>query len=265
MHLHHIYKKNGKPTLVMIHGLLSSLETFIPLIPLLEKNFDLLLVDQRGHGASPPEGLDYSAESMAHDLKKLLDQLKITHAVFLGHSMGGRTVLKFGELYPTMIDKMIIEDMGIHQRQLRSNERDEEKANLAKKACIPSLIFKNKEDILTIISPLYSYAKDLLKTKVVEFAPDKFELKFWPDVSVMYGYQGNYTDLTTALTTTKFPVLFLVADPVIGSAMTATCIEHIKSHVPRAEFHLIEKSWHNIHKTHPKEFCEKIISWCNAR
>ena len=80
-------------------------------------------------------------------------------------------------------------------------------------------------------------------------------------MSVLYGYQGNYTDLTSALTETSFPILFLVADPEIGSAMTKTCIEHIKKNVPRARFFEIKNSWHTIHKTHPDQLCEAVIKF----
>jgi esterase len=245
----------------MLHGLLSSHETFLPLVPLLKNDFDLLLIDQRGHGLTPPEGEDYTAERMARDIKDLLDNLQIKKVIMLGHSMGGRTALMFGGLFPEMIDRLIIEDMGIHQRQERSPERDLEKLSLARKSRVPSLIFKSKDEIFEIISPLFSYAKDLLKTKVVKLGDNKFELKFWPDVAVLYGYQGNYTDLTFALTESNFPVMFLMADPQVGSALTPKCIEHIKTHVPRAVLYPIAKSWHSIHKTHPKEFCEAVITF----
>ena len=261
MILHYKFYQSGKPVLVLVHGLLSSLETFEALVPELQKHFDLLLVDQRGHGKSPAEGEDYTVDRMARDLKDLLDSLKLNKVILLGHSMGGRTVLRFGELYPDMVEKLIVEDMGIHQRQEQSPERDLEKSAIAKKAHVSSLLFKSKNDIYSVISPLYSYAKELLNTKVIEHGPDKFELMFWPDVSVHYGYQGNVTDLTSALTRTTFPVLFVVADPAMGSAMSKKCIEHIKKYVPRAHFHFIPESWHNIHKSRPREFCEAVIEF----
>ena len=261
MILNHQYIENGKPLLVMVHGLLSSLETFLPLKDSLTNHFSLLLVDQRGHGQSPPRGKDYSAEAMAQDLKNLLDHLKIKKAHFLGHSMGGRTVMQFGRLFPEMVESMIIEDMGIHIRQERSLEKDQEKTTLAEASHIDSLVFTNKEDIYKIISPLYSYASDLMKSKVEE-SNNSFILKFWPEVSVLYGYQGNYTDLTPALSQNEFPVLFLIADPAVGSALTPACIDHIKTHVPRAILKEIKGSWHNIHKTHPNEFTDAIVKFC---
>lgn len=260
MSLNYQYIKNGKPVLVLIHGLLSSLDTFTPVIPELEKHFSLLLVDQRGHGKSAPKDHDYTAYAMAEDLKELLDTLFIKKATFLGHSMGGRTVLAFGEKFPEMVEKMIIEDMGIHARQERSVEKDLERNTMAASVKVDSLHFKSKDDIFKVISPLYSYAKDLLSSKVITH-PDSFELKFWPEVSVLYGYQGNYSDLTQALSQTTFPVMFLIADPAVGSAMTDFCIDLIKKNIPRAKLHLIPKSWHTIHKTHPREFCQAIIDF----
>lgn len=263
--LHHVYIKNDKPLLVMLHGLLSSHETFVPLIDLLEPHFSLLLVDQRGHGKSPAQGLDYSAEAMAQDLKHLIDSLHIKEPfTLLGHSMGARSALMFGALFPNLINKMIVEDMGIHQRQERSPERDLEKEKIATGVKVNSLIFHSKDEIFRLISPLFSYANELLTSKVVE-KKDGFELKFWPDVSVRYGYQGNYSDLTHCLVSTQFPVMFIVADFAVGSAMTQKCIDHIITHVPRAKFHYIPKSWHNIHKTHPKEFTLAIIDFFNEK
>ncbi|MBY0415372.1 MAG: alpha/beta hydrolase [Bdellovibrionales bacterium] len=260
MSLNYDYTNNGKPVLVMLHGLVSSLDTFLPVKAELEKNFSVLLVDQRGHGKSKPEGTDYTAIAMARDLKNILDELQITKIMLLGHSMGARTALSFGHLYPEMVEKMILEDMGIHQRQKRSPERDIEKMEITKAVTVDSLQFESIDDIFKLISPLYSYAKDLLTTKVTE-VDGKFHLSFWPHVSVMYGYQGNYTDLTSALTETHFPVLFLNADQTMGSALTPTCIEHIKANVPRAKLHEIKGSGHNVHKTAPVEFVKVVTTF----
>lgn len=263
MKLHHQYINNGKPLLVFVHGLLSSLDTFIPLIPLLEKENSLLLVDLRGHGATPPSGTDYTSEAMALDLKELVDDLRIKKFSIVGHSMGGRVALAFGKKFPEMIEKMIIEDMAIHARHIRSEQKDEEKRSIAKDAEVSSLTFNSKDEIFKLISPLYSYADNLLYTKVNE-VDGKFVLKFWPHVSVLFGYQGNYTDLTSALTATNFPVLFINADPRKGSVLSATCVEHIEKTVPRAKIVVIENAGHSVHKTHPKQFVTTLLNFLHA-
>jgi pimeloyl-ACP methyl ester carboxylesterase len=261
MKLNYTYKKNGKPVLVMVHGLLSSLETFSTVTEPLESHFDLLLIDQRGHGKSPPLGSDYSAMTMARDINELLIELQIDKVHFLGHSMGARTAMAFLEIYPEKLLSLIIEDMGIHIRQEQSIEKDIEKNRIAKEVEVDSLIFKSREDIFSLISPLYSYADDLMKTKVVETINNQYELKFWPHVSVLYGYQGNTTDFTHVLAKTSVPILILIADQKIGSALSNHCIEHIKKHVPNAKLVTIENAWHTIHKTHPVEFSNALLTF----
>lgn len=260
MKLNFKYIDNGKPLIVFIHGLLSSLETFIPLIPMLESHNSLLLIDLKGHGETPPEGDDYTAHAMAKDVNELTIALGIKTFSILGHSMGGRVALAFLELYLDKVEKLIIEDMGIHQRQFRTDARDEEKFKLANSVEVTSLVFNSKEEIYPLISPLFSYAKNLLHTKVIE-ADGKFRLKFWPHVSVLFGYQGNYTDLTNALVKSNVAVLFINADPEQGSALADSCIEHITKHVPRAKIVVIPNAGHSVHKTHPKEFAATVLSF----
>lgn len=257
MKLNFKYIDNGKPLLVMIHGLLSSLDTFLPLVPLLESQNSLLLVDLKGHGETPPEGLEYTAHAMAKDVNELVQSLGIKKFSVLGHSMGGRVALAYAELFPEQLEKLIIEDMGIHQRQVRTSARDEEKNTLAKSVEVTSLNFNSKDEIYPLISPLFSYAKNLLHTKVTEM-DGKFKLKFWPHVSVLFGYQGNYSDLTNALIETDIPVMFINADPEQGSALAESCIEHIKKNVPRAKIVVIPNAGHSVHKTHPKEFVATV-------
>src|SRR5690606_35851185 len=56
--------------------------------------------DLRGHGESAaPEGV-YSMESLADDVRKLLDHLGLQRVVLLGHSLGGYVTLAFAERYP---------------------------------------------------------------------------------------------------------------------------------------------------------------------
>ena len=99
--------------IVLIHGLKSAQQTFIPIFEPLSKNYQVLMYDQRGHGQSPIASADYSLDSMAEDLHKLLVFLGFEkrEIVLLGHSAGGRTSMRFCQLYPEKIRGLIIEDM----------------------------------------------------------------------------------------------------------------------------------------------------------
>jgi len=247
-------KNSTKPTLVLVHGLHSQHKTFLNCVEELQKDFNCLIYDQRGHGKTPRLGEDYSAHAMAKDLKNLLDHLNLTKIFLLGHSMGGRTAMAFVDLFPEMLEAVIIEDMGCHQRAEFSKELLAENIKKAKDLHRDTNIFNSREEALTYLKGL-SLPKGMAEEKIFEIEPGKFETYFYTDSTQMYGYQGNFSDLTLGLKNNSHtPLLFLRADPKVGSAMKETCIEHIKLHLSHAKVIEIKDSWHNIHNSKPEEF-----------
>jgi esterase len=102
---------SGKP-LVILHGLFGSLDNWQTHAKKFAEYFQVILVDQRNHGHSPwSDEMSYSL--MAFDLKELLDSLSITKTILLGHSMGGKTVIQFAQIFPERIEKLIVVDIGI--------------------------------------------------------------------------------------------------------------------------------------------------------
>lgn len=90
---------SGAP-LLLLHGYPLDRRTWEEVADLLEPDFDLILPDLRGFGASPlppgPGGVD----AMAQDLAELLDGLAVSQALVAGHSMGGYVALAFARLFP---------------------------------------------------------------------------------------------------------------------------------------------------------------------
>jgi pimeloyl-ACP methyl ester carboxylesterase len=89
----------GMP-LVLLHGFPLNWETWKPLIPLLENDFDLLLPNLRGFGGSVCSDARYSLADMADDISDMLDSLRIEKAAIAGHSMGGYIALAFANTHP---------------------------------------------------------------------------------------------------------------------------------------------------------------------
>ncbi|MDO5676617.1 MAG: alpha/beta hydrolase [Propionibacteriaceae bacterium] len=85
----------GRP-LVLIHGWPLSGEAFAGNIPVIaDAGYRVITYDRRGFGqsAKPADGYDY--DTLADDLKDLLDQLDLDGAVLLGFSMGGGEVARY--------------------------------------------------------------------------------------------------------------------------------------------------------------------------
>ncbi len=97
----------GKP-LVLLHGNGEDSSYWKAQIPEFTRFFRVIAVDSRGHGASEAGTRGLSFELMAQDLKTLLDTLGIKKAYVLGFSDGGNLAIKFALMFPTYVDKLIL-------------------------------------------------------------------------------------------------------------------------------------------------------------
>ncbi|MBM7621904.1 pimeloyl-ACP methyl ester carboxylesterase [Bacillus tianshenii] len=108
---HHDSHSSGlsKPTLVMIHGFLSSSFSFRRLIPLLTKDYTVLAIDLPPFGKSEKsKKFVYSYENLARVVIALLDKLSIKRTVLIGHSMGGQIALNVSNQKPELVEKVVL-------------------------------------------------------------------------------------------------------------------------------------------------------------
>ena len=261
MNVEHIKPPRPQETLVMIHGLQSSLRTFDSTIPLLPKNLEVFRVDQRGHGETPAWGESYTSEEMAKDLHQKIHQSNINIPFhLLGHSMGGRTALAYAGLYPEDVKSIIIEDMGMEKRATLDPNKLHRLQKIYADYKHHPLEFDSVDEIRAILKPLFSYYDGLIKSKVIELPNGKYKLLFNPGVAALYGYQGNYSDLSWGLDN-DIPVTFFVADPKVGSAMNEKSLDYIKQKTPHANIEYFEGAWHNIHKSQTEKFTKKLLEF----
>lgn len=100
----------GEP-LVILHGLFGASDNWMSIAKELQNDFKLIIVDQRNHGQSE-HAEEWNYEVMAEDLNELVTELNLSSFHLMGHSMGGKTAMKFASLYPQSIKKLIIVDIG---------------------------------------------------------------------------------------------------------------------------------------------------------
>ncbi|MFH1183788.1 MAG: alpha/beta hydrolase [Chloroflexota bacterium] len=84
----------GAP-LILIHGYPLDRTIWSKVAELLEDEFDLIIPDLRGFGASDVMEADRSIIGYASDLAGLMERLKVRKAHIVGHSMGGYVALAF--------------------------------------------------------------------------------------------------------------------------------------------------------------------------
>ncbi|MFS0905790.1 alpha/beta fold hydrolase [Priestia aryabhattai] len=102
----HFDSGGNKEVLVLIHGLGSRKESWLPQLPLKE-HFRLIAIDLRGHGEDL-HNEDITLKRFADDIIRLLLSKGINEAIFLGHSLGGAVVQQIMTDYPHLVKSAIL-------------------------------------------------------------------------------------------------------------------------------------------------------------
>lgn len=112
----HYYRTGGeKPQVVLNHGATDDGLCWTHLAKELEKDYDLILPDARGHGKSDSGKGDYSTGQRVADLAGLIRELQLDHPVVGGHSMGADTAMHLAADFPELTRGVFLEDPPIIQ------------------------------------------------------------------------------------------------------------------------------------------------------
>lgn len=99
----------GRP-LVILHGLFGSSDNWMSVAKELALKYKVYVLDARNHGQSPHAD-PHTYETMAADLKEFLDDHHIENPILIGHSMGGKTIMRFASQYKNRAEKLVVVDI----------------------------------------------------------------------------------------------------------------------------------------------------------
>ena len=107
------YRDEGNGEVVLlIHGMAGSSETWRSVIPPLSKKFRVIAPDLLGHGESAKPRTDYSLGAFAVWLRDFLDELGVSRATVVGHSLGGGVAMQFVYQHPDYAQRLILISSG---------------------------------------------------------------------------------------------------------------------------------------------------------
>ena len=98
--------------LLLLHGMAGSSETWRAVIPQLSRRYRVVAPDLIGHGQSAKPRGDYSLGAFAVWLRDLLDELGVTRATIVGHSLGGGVAMQFVYQHPDYCQRLILISSG---------------------------------------------------------------------------------------------------------------------------------------------------------
>lgn len=244
------YKTFGQgPALIILHGLFGSLDNWISLARRFAEEYSVYIIDQRNHGKSPHTDA-FSYKLMAEDLHHFMDTHGIYQAHLLGHSMGGKVVMKFASLYPERIDKLLVVDMAPKSYQPH-HTRIFEALNGLDLSTISS-----RKDADAYLFPRIQPAsvRQFLLKNLGRTSDNQFHWKF--NLKSIFEHYPEILDNIEIDFPFEGKTLFLsggASDYVLESDR-----EEILAHFPEANFVVLDGVGHWVHAEAPDHFMEKV-------
>lgn len=249
--LNHKIIGQGEPV-ILLHGLFGMLDNLQLLAKsLAAQDFMVYLVDQRDHGRSP-RTTAFSYEILAEDLHDFCMEHWLHQAIIIGHSMGGKTAMKFASQYPEIVKKMVIIDIGCKAYAGGHQEIFEALLSLNLQT------ISSREDIYQILKTKLSdegvvqfLMKNLSRDKESGFFEWKMNLpllhQYYPEIL-------KEVDIPEPVDTQTLFIKGALSDYIKESD-----IPNIKNKFTHAEFATIEGAGHWVHADQPEQLTNTII------
>lgn len=205
--IHYLRTGSPRPAVVLLHGLMGSGACWTPLSRALERDYDVVMPDARGHGDSstPPRGYRY--DDLADDVAGLIARLELDRPVLIGHSMGGMTAAVLASRGVSLRGLVLVDPTFLEperQREVAESdvaEQHRRALELSKQELVARARARSPERSLEIIE---LQAEARLQTSLAAF-------------EVLTPPNPPYRDLMSAIAT---PTLLVIGDaPVVTREM----------------------------------------------
>jgi N-formylmaleamate deformylase len=243
--LNYIRTGGDKPVLILAHGVTDSGLCWTPVAKALEADYDIIMVDARGHGLSDGPESGYSSDFHAADIYGLINALGLNKPAILGHSMGAATSLALAGLYPDAIGAMLLEDPPAWWLPAppNSNESEAQKRIAGMREWVASLKQKSREQLIEEERARTNWSDDELEP----WADAK--LQFSEHVLRIFGpSNAAAVDWAGIIKNIKVPSLLIYADPDKGGIIGPESAQSLVEIVPTLETAYIANAGHSIRR-----------------
>ena len=239
VHIHYRCTGGDKPPVVLLHGLLGNGACWTPLARALERDYDVVMPDARGHGSSSTPLYGYRYEDHAGDVIELIQRLGLSAPILLGHSMGGMTAAVAASLAGKLVRGVVLADPTFLSWQRQQEVYDSDVAEQHRR-----LLSQNKDDVLAQLRSRHTRRSpelvELIASARLQTRMNAFDVLTPPN-----------PDYRPLVRTIAVPILLVIGDAGVVSLETAGELQRLNSHM-RVE--LIPDAGHGVHYDQPERF-----------
>ena len=248
----HYYRSGGdKPPLVLVHGFSDLGLCWTRAARALERDYDVIMYDARGHGFSDVPETGYTDKDHAADLVGLIRALGLEKPAVMGHSMGASTASVAAAMYPDVIGRVILEDppwrMEVEPKG-RAVMLEEWRARIAeqKRMSRETVMAQCREE-----HPTWDEAE------IGPWAESKRQLS----LNVFSGLGGQWTPWQETVAQISCPTLLVMADPELEAIVTSEVAEQTVKLNANVQVVHIDGAGHNIRRERFEPYMQAVTEF----
>ena len=235
--------------LLIIHGFLGMSDNWKSFGALYAtEGFQTHILDLRNHGKSFHSD-NFSYDVMSQDVLEYFQEHNLNKVSIIGHSMGGKVAMLFATLYPEMVEKLIVADIG--PKYYKPHHQD---------------IFAGLNAVDFSSKPSRTEVEEILYPFISDFGTRQFLMKnlYWVEPGQL-GFRFNLEVFNkeievigTALLEKNIfekPTMFIRGGN--SNYILDADLPEIKKHFPNFELVTIPNVGHWLHAENPKVFFEE--------
>ena len=238
--------------ILILHGFLGSGDNWISVSRKLNDiGFTIHLIDQRNHGRSfHSEKFDY--ELMCEDLFNYIEYYNVINPILIGHSMGGKTAMRFSLKYPELIYKLIVLDTSpreypvLHQAIIDS----------LKEIDLSIYNTRNSVDDKLKESIKQKDLRNFLMKNIYRTNDGKLSFRF--NLRSLSKNIGNIGKKIESDNQFNADVIFIKGEN--SEYINESDKESIKILFPNSKFYIIPNAGHWLHVDNPNDFLSVLLS-----
>jgi pimeloyl-ACP methyl ester carboxylesterase len=251
--LHYTRTGGTKPPLVLAHGATEAGPCWTPVAEALAPDYDVVMVDARGHGRSEAPGEGYDPITQAADLAGLVAALGLHRPAILGHSMGAVTTLVLAGTYPDVPRAILLEDPGAWWAGWPATP--EERQGLAElRARSDAYRRQTREELIAANRARHP---DWAEAERAPWAEAK--LRVSPAALTVFEPATAATvDWPAVLGRVACPALLIMADPALGGVVTTESAARLQALVPQVRVAHVPGAGHTIRRDQFGRYLEAV-------
>ncbi|MDR3561968.1 MAG: alpha/beta hydrolase [Negativicutes bacterium] len=249
INIHYTRTGGSKPPLILLHGLTANGACWAAVAHAMEGEYDVIMPDARGHGQSSVPDNGYRYEDHANDVVGLIEALRLSPPVLIGHSMAGMIAALVASRNPGLLRCLILADPTFLSPKVQREIRDSDVADQHRRYLNMSL-----DDVLAearirhpdrSLDTIELIARARLQTSMGAF-------------DVLTPPNPNYMQVVSAI---EVPGLLVIGSAGVVSTDVAAHLQRLN---PRLQVELIPEAGHGLHYDQPERFALVVKSFLRS-